>query len=55
MTRINSIRMVLAIAALKNLEVNQMDVKTVFPNRDLDEEIYMEQLEGFCATGKESL
>ena len=31
MTRINSIRMVLAIAALWNLEVHEMDVKTVTP------------------------
>ena len=52
MTIINSIRMVLAIVALRNLEVHQMNVKTVFPNRNLDEEIYMEQLEGFCATRK---
>ena len=37
MTRINFIRMVLAIAALKNLEVDQMDVKTAFLNGDLDE------------------
>ena len=43
MTRINSIRMVLAIAALRNLEVHQIDVKTVFLNGELDEEIYMEQ------------
>ena len=40
--RINSIRMVLAIAALGNLEVHQMDVKTAFLNRYLEEEIYME-------------
>ena len=46
-TRVNSIRMVLAIAALRNLEVRQMDVKTTFLNGDLDEEIYMEQPEGF--------
>ncbi|GKE15676.1 pol polyprotein, partial [Tanacetum coccineum] len=31
-TRITSIRMVLAIAALRNLEVHQMDVKTAFLN-----------------------
>ena len=37
--RINSIRSVLAITALRNLEVHQMDVKTVFLNGDLDEEI----------------
>ena len=30
--RINSIRMVLAIDVLRNLEVHQMDVKTTFMN-----------------------
>ncbi|PKI57121.1 hypothetical protein CRG98_022485 [Punica granatum] len=52
-TRINSIRMILAVATLRNLEVHQMDVKTAFLNGDLDEEIYMEQPEGFVAPGKE--
>ena len=42
MSRITSIRMIFAIAALRNLEVYQMDVKTAFLNGDLDEEIYME-------------
>ena len=50
-TRINSIRMVFAIAALRNLEVHQMDIKIVFLNGDLDEEIYIEQPEGFSASG----
>ena len=50
-TRINSIRMVLAIAALRNLEVHQMDVKTAFLNGGLDKEIYMEQPEDFIAFG----
>ncbi|RVW64853.1 Retrovirus-related Pol polyprotein from transposon TNT 1-94 [Vitis vinifera] len=45
--------MVLAIAALRNLEIHQMDVKTAFLNGDLDEEIYMEQPEGFSAPGQE--
>ena len=40
MTRINSIRMVLAIVALRNLEVHQMDVKTAFLNGDLDEDTW---------------
>ncbi|GJS00582.1 retrovirus-related pol polyprotein from transposon TNT 1-94 [Tanacetum coccineum] len=53
-TRITSIRMVLAIAALRNLEVHQMDVKTAFLNEDLEEEIYMNQPEGFIAPGQES-
>ncbi|GKB77812.1 zinc finger, CCHC-type containing protein, partial [Tanacetum coccineum] len=45
---------VLAIAALRNLEVHQMDVKTEFLNEDLEEEIYMNQPEGFIAPGQES-
>jgi transposase InsO family protein len=53
-TRITSIRMLIAIAALYNLEIHQMDVKTAFLNGDLDEEIYMEQPEGFVVTGKET-
>ncbi|KAD0234951.1 hypothetical protein E3N88_44570 [Mikania micrantha] len=52
-TRITSIRLVLAIAALRNLEVHQMDVKTAFLNGDLEEEIYVEQPEGFSASGQE--
>ena len=50
-TRINSIRMMLTISALRNLEVHQMDVKTTFLNGDLDEEIYMEQPDGFFYLG----
>ncbi|GKB01907.1 putative RNA-directed DNA polymerase [Tanacetum coccineum] len=52
-TRITSIRMILAIATLRNLEIHQMDVKTDFLNRDLEEEIYMNQPEGFIAPGQE--
>nr|GEV18025.1 retrotransposon protein, putative, Ty1-copia subclass [Tanacetum cinerariifolium] len=51
--RITSIRMILAIVALINLEVHQMDVKTAFLNRDLEEEIYMNQPKGFIAPGQE--
>ena len=54
MTRINSIRMVLAIIALRNIEVHQMDVKEAFVNGELDEEIYMEKPFWF-ETRKESL
>ena len=52
-TKISSIRMLIAIAAIHNLEIHQMDVKTAFLNGDLDEEIYMEQLEGFIVPGQE--
>nr|GFA76800.1 ATP phosphoribosyltransferase 1, chloroplastic [Tanacetum cinerariifolium] len=52
-TRITSIRTILAIAALRNLEVHQMDVKTAFLNGDLEKQIYMNQPEGFIAPGLE--
>ena len=37
------------------LEVEQMDVKTVFLQGDLEEEIYMKQVEGFAVKGKNKL
>lgn len=49
-----SIRMVLGLAASLDLEVEQMDFKTAFLHGDLDEEIYIEQFEGFIAKGKEN-
>ena len=52
-TRISSIRMLIAIATIHNLEIHQMNVKTAFLNGDLDEEIYMEQPEGFIVPGEE--
>ena len=42
-TRIISIRMLISIAALFNLEIHQFEVKTAILNGDLNEEIYMEQ------------
>ena len=38
-TRIASIRMLIAIAAIHNFEIHQMDVRTTFLNGKLDEEI----------------
>ena len=42
-----SYKALFAITASLNLEIKQMDVKTAFLYRTLDEEIFMEQLEGF--------
>ena len=53
MTRITSIRMLITLAAVSGLEIHQMDVKTTFLNRELEEEIYIEQPEGFVVPGKE--
>ena len=52
-TRINFIRMIIKITALRNLEIHQMDVKMAFLNGDLDEKIYVEQSKGFIAPGQE--
>ena len=46
-TIMDSIRLVLAVAASKRWEVHHMDVKSAFLHGDLKEEIYMKQPEGF--------
>ena len=53
-TRITSIRLLIAITAIYDLKIHQIDVKTAFLNGDLDEEIYMDQLEGFVESVQES-
>ena len=45
--------MLIALAAVYGLEIHQMDVKTTFLNRELEEEIHIEQPEGFVVPGKE--
>ena len=49
------IRVVLGLVASMNLEMEQLDGKTAFLHGDLEEEIYMEQLEGFTIKCKEHL
>ena len=44
---LKSIRIMLAIAAYYDYEIWQMDVKTAFLNRNLLEDVYMTQPEGF--------
>ncbi|GJU57861.1 zinc finger, CCHC-type containing protein [Tanacetum coccineum] len=52
-SRITTIRLLLALAAIHNLVIHQMDVKITFLNGDLDEEVYMKQLGGFVMPGNE--
>jgi len=44
-----SIRMILSIAAMEDMEIHQMDVKTAFLNSELNEEVYVEQPNGYVA------
>lgn len=45
--RLVSIRLILAIVAQRDLKLFQMDVKVTFVYGELDEEIHMDQPEGF--------
>nr|GEU99199.1 zinc finger, CCHC-type [Tanacetum cinerariifolium] len=45
--RITTIKLLLALAAIRNIVIHQMDVKILFLNGDLKEEVYMKQPEGF--------
>jgi hypothetical protein len=46
-SRMEAICLLLAYACSKNVKVYQMDVKSSFLNGELEEEVYIEQLEGF--------
>ena len=51
----SSIRILLALVAQYELELNQLDVKIAFLYGDLEEEIYMSQPTGFITEGKEHM
>ena len=46
-----SIRIFLAIVAFHDYEIWQIDVKTIFLNGKLEEDVYMTQQEGFVSPG----
>ena len=52
---LKSIRILLSIIAHYDYEIWQMDVKIAFLNGNLEEEIYMMQLEGFIAKKQEHM
>ncbi|RVW97571.1 Retrovirus-related Pol polyprotein from transposon TNT 1-94 [Vitis vinifera] len=51
----DSLRIILALVAHFDLELQQMDVKTTFLNGELEEEVYMKQPEGFPSSDGEQL
>ena len=52
---LKSIRILLSIAACLDYKIWQMDIKTAFLNGNLEENIYMQQPEGFVAGKKDNL
>ena len=52
---LKSIQILLVVATSLDYEIWQMDVKTAFLNGSLEEDIYMQQLEGFIARGQEHM
>ena len=53
--KLSSIRIILGLATNQDLEIEKLYVKTAFLLSDLEEVIYMQQLEGFEVKGKEDL
>ena len=52
-TRLTTICILLSMAISYDLIVHQMDVKTAFLNGELEEEIHMDQPDGFVIKGEE--
>jgi len=53
-TKIVTIRTLVVLAAIHNLVMNKMDVKTAFFDGDLEEEIYMSQPKGCVVSGQQN-
>jgi len=53
--RLTTIRTSIAMAAFYGLIIHQMDIKTTFLNGELEEEIYMNQPDGFVVNDRESM
>ncbi len=53
--RPESVRSVIALSCQEGLKLHQMDITTAFLNGDLEETVYINQLEGFIANGQEHL
>ncbi len=50
-----TLRVVLSFVAAQDLKMRQLDIKTAFLYGDLNEEIYLEQPEGYVKSGDEDL
>jgi hypothetical protein len=52
--RYTSIGTIISLASVMGWRLHQMDVKTMFVNGVIEEEVYIEQPQGFVIHGKES-
>ena len=53
--KMSSIQVILGLTTSLDLELEQLDVKIAFLHSDLEEEIYMNQSEGFEVQSKEHI
>ena len=53
--KMNSIRTILSLVAVEYYHLEQLDVKTTFLHGDLEEDIFMQQPQGYEVKGKENL
>ena len=53
--KFTTIKCIFAIRATMDLEIHHIDVKMTFLNDNLEEDIYIVQLEGFVQQGQEKL
>ena len=51
--RLDTVRMLISLAAHYSWKIYQLDVKSTFLNGILEEEVYLEQPEGFVVEGEE--
>jgi hypothetical protein len=51
----DSLRIIMTLMAHYDLELHQMNIKTIFLNGDLLENVYMAQAKGFAVKGKEHM
>lgn len=54
-TRLETVRLLVALPAKSEWEVHHLDVKTTFLNGEISEDVYVEQPEVFVKNGKENL
>jgi hypothetical protein len=53
--KMNSIRTILSLVEVEDFHLERLDVKTMFLHGDIEEDIYMQQPQGYEVKGKENL